>query len=105
MVGTVPVVAGVPVTFRAMMRRSSLDGLGGIFIRPAATREFVSPSTVNASSLHDVVAMQNPALAEEQWELLEVTYTPYRDGLVELHAGRRGMPGSHVWLDSIKVTQ
>lgn len=105
MVGTVPVVAGVPVTFRAMMRRSSLEGLGGIFIRPAATREYVSPSTVNAPSLHDVVAMQNPALAEEQWELLEVTYTPYRDGLVELHAGRRGMPGSHVWLDSIKVTQ
>lgn len=105
MVGVVPVTAGVEVTFTANIRRSSTDALGGLFIRPAATRQFSDPTTVNAPSLHDIVTMQNPDLPPNQWEQVTVTYTPYRSGLVELHAGRRGMPGSYVWLDSLKVTQ
>ena len=105
MVGTIPVTPGVPVTFSAMLRRSSGDALGGIFIRPAATRAFPAPSAINPPSLHDVVTMQDASLPPGQWELVTVTYTPFRAGLVELHAGRRGMPGTYVWLDSLKVTQ
>ncbi len=104
MVGVMPVTAGVPITFSAVFWRDTVDIRGGIFIRPGVTREWTTQETVNAPSLHDVVAMQSPTLAVGQWETLTVTYTPYRDGLVEVHAGVRGFTGSNVWLDTLKVS-
>lgn len=105
LVGTAPVVAGVPVTFSAYMKRDTKNVLGGLFIRPAATREFSAPDEVDAPSLFDVVVMQDVSAPAGSWAKVTVTYTPYRDGLVELHAGLRGMPGSSVWLDTMKVSQ
>ena len=105
MLGVIPVVAGVQVTLSAYMLRDSALALGGLFIRPAMTREFVAHDTVNAPSLHDIVAMQNPSTGIETWEKVTVQYTPYRSGLIELHAGRRGIQGSSVWLDTIEVSQ
>ena len=104
MVGVMPVTAGVPITFSAVFWRDTVDIRGGIFIRPGVTREWTTQETVNAPPLHDVVAMQSPTLAVGQWETLTVTYTPYRDGLVEVHAGVRGFTGSNVWLDTLKVS-
>lgn len=105
MLGVIPVVAGVQVTLSAYMLRDSALALGGLFIRPAMTREFVAHDTVNAPSLHDIVVMQNPSTGVETWEKVTVQYTPYRSGLIELHAGRRGIQGSSVWLDTIEVSQ
>lgn len=104
MVGVMPVTAGVPITFSAVLWRSTADILGGIFIRPGVTREWTTQETLNAPSLHDVVVMQSHTLAAGQWETLTVTYMPYRDGLVEVHAGVRGLTGSSVWLDTLKVS-
>lgn len=105
MVGVVPVIAGVPITFSAYMLRDSALALGGLFIRPAMTREFVAPEVTGAPALHDIVSMQNRLGGLNTWEKVTVVHTPVRSGLVELHAGRRGVKDSNVWLDTIEVTQ
>ena len=105
MVGVVPVVAGVPITFSAALRRDSPSAIGGIYLRPGITRQWTAQEEVNVPSLHDVVAMQSTSVGLGQWEVLTVSYTPFRDGLVELHAGMRGMTGARIWLDTLKVTQ
>lgn len=119
LVGVVPVKGGVPVSFKAYMRRSSKHVLGGLFIRspltkkdiwryeitpyPPPTYGYTSPPTAT-SPLHDVVSYQNHSIAPGIWDVVEVTYTPFRDGFAELHAGLRGVPGHDVWIDSIEVT-
>lgn len=105
MLGVVPVTAGVPVTYTATVRRSSRDIIGGIYIRPGVTRAWTDPAVTNAPSLQDIVVMQSSAESPDQWITLSISYTPHRDGLVEMHAGIRGAAGSSVWLDTFKVTQ
>lgn len=105
MLGALPVVAGRPVTFRARLRRSAQSVLGGLFLRPGLTREWLPPGTDGAPSLHDIVVFQSSDAEELLWEQVSVTYTPARDGLVEMHAGLRGSPGGVVWLDSFEVQQ
>lgn len=105
LVGAVPVTAGVPVVFSAMMRRSSADAIGGLLIRPGATREFLVPPVANTQAYFDTLAYQNPNQVPEIWTQVTATYTPYREGLVELHVGMRGSVGTNVWVDSLQVSQ
>lgn len=105
MLGALPVVAGVALTFKAWIRRDSYDVLGGIFLRPLGTREHSAPGALTGETFHDIVAMQAVTQVPGSWAEVTISYTPFASGLVELHFGMRGVTGNSVWLDTIKVTQ
>ena len=105
-VGTVPVRAGITTTFKATVRRTSRNVMGGIFIRPNQTREWVpGVDTSETQPIQDRVAWQNHSLPHSEDEILEVIYTPVRDGLITLHAGCRGIEGSVVFFSDFEVLQ
>lgn len=103
--GTIPVVAGALLKFRVKAKRTTRDALCGIFIRHNQTREWAGTGVVETNVFRDAECMQDHSLPVDTWEQLEVQYTPFRDGLVDLYVGCRAVSGSVVYFKDIEIVR
>lgn len=92
--GVFYVYAGNSITISIQTKRSSSNSSAFLYIRPLFTK---------TSGFTDIIAVERVLIS--MWSTLSITYTPDKDGAIEVYMSATGYVGSSVWFDAFSVTQ